>query len=73
MPSSGMAEPNLSELKASGAVQGMQVDADRDAHIRVTPIRHAQLDTWWERALAILVLSCFAYALAAFLYRNLWL
>jgi hypothetical protein len=64
-----MREVNPEELRARGALQDMQVRANSMGGLTPSPhSRHAQLETWWERALALVV----AAILLAALVDNLW-
>jgi hypothetical protein len=49
-----MKHTNLEEYRSSGTLKDIQTGAPFNAFNRGTHIRHAQLGTWWERALAIL-------------------
>jgi hypothetical protein len=64
-----MREINPEELRASGALQDMQARANSMGGMTPSPrLRHAQLGTWWERALALIVVAI----LLAALLDNLW-
>jgi hypothetical protein len=66
-----MKHTNLEEYRASGTLQDIQAGAPFNAFNRGAYIRHAQLGTWWERALAILSLAFVLVTLANIVLRKL--
>lgn len=61
---SGMQEPNLDEIRASDAFQNaMDRNTSIIGSVSTARLRHAQLGTWWERALALIVAAVLLAAL----------
>jgi hypothetical protein len=66
-----MKMPNLEELRTGEMLQDRQSGAPLNAFNRSTRLRHAQLGTWWERALAVLSLIFVLVTLISLLIRAL--
>lgn len=67
-----MREPNLEELRTSAALQDEQARVLLSGGgIRAIRLRHAQLETWWERALAVIGAAILLVALVDNLWRML--
>ena len=73
VPYEGMREPNLEELRASGAPQEVQAGArpSLNAFNRGARMRHAQLGTWWEPILAVLGAAILLLVLVVNVWRSL--
>jgi hypothetical protein len=67
-----MREPNIEELRASGALQDQQSHT-LSANGMMPPMRmsHAQIGTWWERGLAVIGAALLLFALVNWIWRAL--
>jgi hypothetical protein len=67
-----MGKPNLEELRTSGALQDLQVSSSSYQGLLPRPmLRHSQIGSWWERALAIAGLVILVLTVVVNLWRFL--
>jgi hypothetical protein len=65
-----MREPNQEELRMSATLERGQGGARFNLFTGTHAIRHAGIDTWWERVLAIVTLALVLIGLTNLILRN---